>query len=311
MTSPGKLFLLLLLLFALAFTAAYYSYPQPQPVNSTQGLSIPASKNFQVEPGLGRNMFGIPLRPEARKLWLEIEDHYKREVREELTSDLGYSYYAGLASVDPDGTPAVKLRNDDRPTEERIVHELYHLKLYADGYPVIRIEYPPRRPTEKQQARIRFLISEVYNTIEHWMFYPEMRKMGLVPDGSVRSTAELILEGDDQEDTPGVTRGDMLALDYFEAALLLDDTQLFARLENQYNVKRWTEALQKGRDMAGIVSSSSPSTPEGAVRTLMRCLEILDRSGNGYELTRWETEKRGSHTLRRIYIKVAPRSKRQ
>jgi hypothetical protein len=301
-----------LLLLLLLSSACSQIQPAARSEDGLQKIAPPLLREVRVDPRLGRNMFGVDLRPEARILWAEIEGHYGRPVRELLIDDLAYSYYAGLASVDPDGTPVVQLTNTEPVTEERIVHELHHLKLYADGFPVIRIEYPAAWNGERQQARVRFLIAQIYDTIEHWIFYPRMREMGLMPDDTLKSNVEFNLQGGaEDEDVPGVTRRDSLTIEYFQAALLLSDEQLLRRLTNHYRGKRWDDGLNIGKAMAALVRAARPSTPKEAVTTLMRCLPVIERGINVYELSGWETEKIGEHDRRRVYLKVRSQSKRR
>lgn len=298
-----------LLLLLLLPSACSQIEPSARSEGGLQKIPPPLLREIRVDPRLGRNMFGIDLRGEARMLWAEIEEHYKRPVRELLLDDLGYSYYAGLADVDPDGTPVVKLRSTNRVTEEIIVHELYHLKFYAEGYPVIRLEYPTAWKEEREQARVRFIVAQIYDTIEHRIFYPRMRAMGLAPDDTLKSSIEFDLEGDRRgEDVPGLTRREALAIEYFQAALLLGDERLLARLTNHYRSRGWDRALDTGRAMAELVRRSQPSTPNEAVTTLMRCLALMERATNGYEISGWETESIGEHQLRRVYLKVRPLS---
>lgn len=304
---PASLLLLLLLLPS----ACSQIQPSARSEGGLQKIATPLLREIRIDPRLGRNMFGIDLRSEARILWAQVEGHYGRPVRELLIDDLGYSYYAGVASVDPDGTPVVQLINTEPVTEEIIVHELYHLKLYAEGYPVIRIEYPADWNEEKEQARVRFIIAQLYDTIEHRIFYPRMREMGLAPDDTLKRNVELTLRGEaEEEDVPGLTRRDALAIEYFKAALLMEDEPLLERLTNHYRGRRWDEALNIGSGMAELVKRAQPSTPDGAVTTLLRCLAVIERSVNAYELYGWETEKIGQHDRRRVYLKVTPRTKR-
>ena len=270
-------------------------------------------REVRVDPRLGRKLFDVDLRSDARILWAQVEEHYGRQVRELKIDDLGYTYYGGLASVDPDGTPVIEVTNTDPVTEEKIVHELYHLKLYTEGFLVIRIDYPKEWEIEKEQPRVRFIVAQVYDTIEHWIFYPRMREMGLVPDDVLRSNADRMVYISDvvDEDVPGLTRGDALAIEYFKAALLLSDERLLKLLTEHYRRRGWNDALRRGTMMAEMVKEARPSTPEEVVNTLLRCLSVIERGQHAYKLAGWETELRGDHKLRRIYLKVTSEPKKK
>jgi hypothetical protein len=295
--SPSRVSATLLILIA--------SIPACGPQPGIKG----ANENTHATTPNNRRMFGVELRPQAAALLAEIEEHYRKQVRAESKDKLEHSYYAGIASVDTGGTPVIELSNYAPPTEERIVHELFHLKLYAEDFPVIRIEYPSNwREGSRKQAHVRYLVSQIYDTIEHWIFYPRMREMGISPDEVLKRNVELDLEEDpaSAERIAGVPERDYLTIYYFKAAVLLSDENLFERLTDLYSRKRWYEPLAVGRIMADRVTASKPASPDEAISVLLRCLEVIQRDSNSFEITKRETEQRGDHTLRRLYLKVVP-----
>jgi hypothetical protein len=252
-----------------------------------------------------RKLFGVELHPKARELLAEVEKHYGKRVRAEVNSNLDYSYYAALSSVDADGTPSIRMDADVPPTEATIVHELTHIKLYSKGFPVIRLNYPSNWTTDKQQAHVRYIVAMVYDAIIHSIIYPQVRAMELKPDESLHSQMELIM-ADQFENYPGVPRQDVRTIFYLNAALLLEDREFFERVTDAYITRHWYESVAIGRVIADMIAAAKPSTPEEAVFVLLRCLEVIQHEINGFELDYWETEKRGEHSLRRAVIKVIP-----
>lgn len=252
-----------------------------------------------------RQLFGVQLRPQARQLLAEIEKHYGKRVREEVRSNLDYSYYAALSSVDADGTPSIRMDRDVPATEATIVHELLHIKLYAKGFPVIRLNYPRSWNTDRQQAHVRYIVAMVYDAIIHTIIYPQVREMGLKPEEALPSQLDLIM-ADQFADYPGVPRLDVRTIYYFNAALLLDDREFFERVTDAYITRHWYESVAIGRVLADMVTAAKPSTPEEVIFVLLRCLAVMQHDVNNYELDYWETEKRGEHSLRRAVIKVIP-----
>ncbi len=252
-----------------------------------------------------RQMFGVQLRPQARALVTEIEKHYGKRVREETRDNLDYSYYAALSSIDADGTPSIRMDADVPPTEATIVHELWHIKLYSKGFPVIRLNYPHSWNTERQQAHVRYIVAMIYDAIIHTIIYPQVREMGLKPEESLPSQLDLIM-ADQFEDYAGVPRPDVRTIYYFNAALLLDDREFFERVTDAYITRHWYESVAIGRVLSDMVTAAKPSTPEEVVFVLLRCLAVMQHGVNNYELDNWETEKRGDHSLRRAVIKVIP-----
>lgn len=252
-----------------------------------------------------RQLFGVDLQPPSRALLSEIEKHYGKQLREDVKSNLDYSYYAALASVDADGTPSIRMDSDIPATESTIVHELLHIKLYSKGFPVIRLNYPQSLSTERQQAHVRYIVAMLYDAIIHTIIYPQAREMGLKPQESLHSQLDLIM-ADQFEDYANVPRQDVRTIYYLNAALLLEDRELFERVTDAYIRRHWYESVAIGRVLADMVAAAKPSTPEEVVFVLLRCLEVIQHEINNFELDAWQNEKRGEHILRRAVIKVIP-----
>ena len=277
------------------------------------GLSVACNRDSQTnataaKPGEDlppRQLFGVELQPQARALLAEIEQPYGKRLREDVKSNLDYSYYAALASVDSDGTPSIRMDSDIPATESTIVHELLHIKLYSKGFPVIRLNYPQSLSTERQQAHVRYIVAMLYDAIIHTIIYPQAREMGLKPQESLHSQLDLIM-ADQFEDYAGVPRQDVRTIYYLNAALLLDDRELFERVTDAYIRRHWYESVAIGRVLADMVAAAKPSTPEEVVFVLLRCLEVIQHEINNFELEAWQNEKRGEHILRRAVIKVIP-----
>lgn len=255
-----------------------------------------------------RQLFGVELQPPSRALLAEIEKHYGKRLREDVKSNLDYSYYAALASVDADGTPSIRMDSDIPATESTIVHELLHIKLYSKGFPVIRLNYPQSLSTERQQAHVRYIVAMLYDAIIHTIIYPQAREMGLKPQESLHSQLDLIM-ADQFEDYTNVPRQDVRTIYYLNAALLLDDRELFERVTDAYIRRHWYESVAIGRVLADMVAAAKPSTPEEVVFVLLRCLEVIQHEINNFELDAWQNEKRGEHILRRAVIKVIPQER--
>lgn len=256
-----------------------------------------------------RQLFGVELHPQSRALLAEIEKHYGKRLREEVKSNLDYSYYAALSSVDSDGTPSIRMDSDVPATEATIVHELLHIKLYSKGFPVIRLDYPQSLNTERQQAQVRYIVAMIYDAIIHSIIYPQAHEMGLKPEESLHSQLDLIM-ADQFEDYAGVPRQDVRTIYYLNAALLLDDRELFERVTDAYIRRHWYESVAIGRVLADMVAAAKPSTPEEVVFVLLRCLEVIQHEINNFELEAWQNEKRGEHILRRAVIRVIPQQGR-
>jgi hypothetical protein len=97
---------------------------------SSQALVSQETATLQV-----REVGGVKLRPAAVELLDAVERLCGKPVSVVFRNDLregilGYSY------TKEDGTPTMIIVSGSGQTEENVVHELYHLKMLAEGYPL-------------------------------------------------------------------------------------------------------------------------------------------------------------------------------
>ncbi len=118
--------------------------------------------------------FGLELSPQTLKLWNEVEEYYGKAIQER-TLDFTKSGY-GQSGIDADGTPWISLSPPGR-SEEKVIHELMHLKLKSLGFPAVYFVSPNVSPEFLGWATLT-----IKDSIEHWIFYPAIRKMGFKPD---------------------------------------------------------------------------------------------------------------------------------
>jgi hypothetical protein len=70
-----------------------------------------------------------------------------------------------------DGTPVVFLNPNRFVTKETIVHELFHLKMIAEGSPHITFSMPIGSK-EVEKAKLSSLFGHLRSPIQHSMFFP-------------------------------------------------------------------------------------------------------------------------------------------
>ena len=83
--------------------------------------------------------------------------------------------------ITPDGTPTIKCHQAHGDlNEEIIVHQLAHLKLKAAGFPTIEFNGIERNLSQ-------WIDDDLYDSIQHWIMYPHLRKLGYSPDAARKS----------------------------------------------------------------------------------------------------------------------------
>ena len=121
-------------------------------------------------------MFGIKLRPEAVKLREDVERFFGTPILEERRSDPKSRYYAG-AGFAPSGAPQITLFREVTD-EASVVHELLHLKLIAEGFPFLKFTLPIEFINVPTTRFLQIVQSHIDDTLQHRLFFPEMRRMG-------------------------------------------------------------------------------------------------------------------------------------
>lgn len=239
--------------------------------------------------GLGaeRKLFGVLLRPGVVKLVKEVERKYGKKVREAPNSNLDLIAHAA-AAWDTDGTPVIKIKSGITPTEAIIVHELFHLK-----YQYATIEFVPYDGwgTPDNEAYIQFILTHLYSSIQHWMFFPKMLKMGLNPETEVREGFEQLIRQNYLPDFKGMHTGEIRTLLYFKAVMNINDRTMLARINQWYKNNGWNAELNVGRQLERIITKAKPQTVDDAVRVFVKCLEYIQRP-NAHFKFRERTVKR-------------------
>lgn len=153
-----------------------------------------------------RQLFGIELSLPARRLLAEVEQSYGKHVRDEVainweTVQLGYSFVAD------DGTPVIQINDNLERKEEVIVHELFHLKQRAKGFYMINFVFSSGAAYYKYAAYCKLLLMLLHEPLQHWIFYPEMRKAGFDPSAVLKADFERAREAGQLADLQaGTTR---------------------------------------------------------------------------------------------------------
>lgn len=200
-----------------------------------------ASSGSQLDSGQtaaihGRELAGVKLRLAAAELLGAVERLHRKPVLVVFRDDFqegiqGYTFTSG------DGTPIIGIVPGKGQNEENIVHELFHLKMLAKGYPLFDFEMPEaeRLAHGEFYLNIRTLI---YDPIAQSLFYPKMRQMGLNPDVNTREQLQKNRLLTEQPSAPKASQ-EWLATYFMKVSIETRDPDIRAELERWYKEKAW------------------------------------------------------------------------
>jgi len=241
-----------------------------------------------------REVFGVRLRPAAVSLLKEVEKLYGKPVKGEEYELVGFH---GRTRIDEDGTPVIVLNRSTGKTEETIVHELFHLKMIGEGSPTISFTLPAAT-SEYQQERILWMERQLRGAIQHWMFYPQMKRMGLKPDRDLNAEVQQVLAGSlGKELTVDKTRFELPVL-YARIWLESGDSELKDRFVNWSESKMETLSLERAQQMIDHVTKAQPRTPDEEVEVFLHCLNYLYEGSGSFVAETWGYKPKGGFRLR-------------
>lgn len=232
----------------------------------------------------------VPLRRSSVALLRSVEKGFGTSVRFEEVGGWELSRY-GESSVEPDGTIVVRLNAHSGKTEATVVHELWHLKLKLSGFPLgIRYRFPEGRGTDANKQYMQWIGLHLRDPIEHYIFYPKMRKMGIEPDRELKGELLDAMKNDRFPNlVPGPNEGTARALYFLKARLQLEpDRVLLAKLSAWYTKQGWEADRVVGERIAGYVTQSSLDTEEQEINVFLRCINDLLKSSARFVLHDWE-----------------------
>lgn len=260
---------LTILIFTTFFTHAY-----PQVRTDNQSLARVSPEHFL------NGDFRERLRPRAKELLDYVERAYGKEVRVKVMK--GWDrHIIGESWLGEDGVPEIRLNASTGCTEVCFVHELFHLKLKAGGYPAILLR---SELTGSERAYYENAARLVREALQHRAFYPEMRSMGLAPEAMERDALKQIVRDDRDEGVKVAPDEISMALYYFRACLEVEDRELISELEELYEKRQLVWALETGKRLVRLAGESGPQTPEEEIALLIRCLNILFFDKVGFEV---------------------------
>jgi hypothetical protein len=213
---------------------------------------------------------------------------------------------SGNSKVGDDGTPIIRINPTHGQKIDVIVHELYHFKLRARGYPVLFWLFPQYMDTEANRAAFNQLTEQLYDPILHYIFYSEVRAWGINPGETLEKRTIQALEDNTLATTFTNMDKKAIGLYYFKIRLEVNDPALFQRLMELLERKQKQSGIEFGKKLTQIVINANPRSPGAAIKTLVDCLNTFYEGSFHFKQHPWTSRQLGKHTQQIVPIEMEP-----
>lgn len=230
-----------------------------------------------------RTLGGLELRDLAAELLLEVESIYGRSVRvREAAQDEVYAetQLRAAATVTSNGDPEIITYPGYPLSEEAIVHELFHLK---GPLPTTKFSFQLDPNLNLDFQVLDQLRNTLVDPIEHQLFFPKMREMGLAPEERMRTHLAHVLSGADLAEVPQLLAKWYRPLYYFGVALEIGSAVPIGRLRRYYTKRSWDRDLHIGKRMVDAVKDTRGDL-DSILIGVIKCLNIFYEGRASFEL---------------------------
>jgi hypothetical protein len=227
-------------------------------------------------------------RPQTTALVAAVEEMYAKSVVFECQA-LSPNH-GGNSTILQDGTPKVVVNVNHPHKEEIIVHELLHLVLRKEGYPLfLRTSPLPDWVDEKYFGE---LLTEVNEAVLHRVIFHRMQSLGFRPSLAVLPLLAFTASADYLDRFP--EHGAMVL--YMRAVLESDDPTIQVLYVERYQKNGWVEQRRHGQDLADYLRLWADFTKAQVGEKFIGCLNRLFKSHLVFVGGDWVArEKRGDH----------------
>lgn len=238
-------------------------------------------------------------RPETKTLLASVQEMYMKSVVFEC---LALSpNHGGNSTVLEDGTAKVIVNVNLPHREEIIVHELLHLVLRKEGFPLFR--RTSTLPDWVDGKYFEELLTEANDAVLHRIIFHRMQALGFRPSLAVLPLFAFTVSVDHLDKFP--KHGAVMS--YMRALLESDDPEIQARYIERYQKLGWGEQLQHGQELADYLRPWQDFTKEQVGEKFIGCLNRLFRSYLVFVGEDWiPREKRGDHVDQIMKYRVEP-----
>jgi hypothetical protein len=232
----------------------------------------------------GKLFLGIKLRAEVQALADEVEGKTKRKISAHYTEFTGENeFMLGSSFIHTDGTPyltvSINLKAQPKKVEAIVAHELLHLRLRANDYPVFLFDAKVKTRRGLAQDVEQSNVNDLTSLIEHRVFKSEMERFGLnealnLAGDTARSAAARRNEADSQAD----------AINFARAILEYQNPTDIEFLRRIYQQNKWQQSLKIGQEIAAIIRSARLDSPAATAATFKLCAAKLYPSPRPFRL---------------------------
>ena len=215
------------------------------------------------------DFLGVKMRSEVQAIIKEIEVKTNRKIYREFVRQ--EAFHLGSSFIDEDGLPVVlidfNLEKDEKKLEAVIVHELLHLQLIVNNFPIFL--FSPTVKTAKGRAIDveQENVNDLKNLIDHRVFQSDMEKLGL--DKHINLAGDAATQAKKMK---GQADGQTEVVNYVRAMLEYQNARDVLTLQKIYEANGWTNSLKTGREIAALISSTKLQTPKDVEAVFLRCL---------------------------------------
>jgi len=229
------------------------------------------------------------------KLCTQVENIYKRKLSiYEVKSNkfLGHS--------NPDKF-LIEINKNVKYKDVLIAHELFHLKLKKEGYAKKYQFIPSEKLVKREEIRLtKHVYPLLRQPILHFIFYPKMKKLGLIPNVNIEEQIRKEISED-----RFINKNyyfEINVLYYMKYLLEVNNELLLSKINTIYEEQKLTNEIHLGQELANIIIESKPRTPLEEVATFVKCINQLYKKKYKFSLQEIISTENGE-TVARIKFK--------
>ena len=253
---------------------------------------------------------GVNLRPEIKTFVAEIEKKTGKKIQVNYGEfDGDDNTMLGSSFINDSGIPVVNIRYDlkrqPKKLEAVMTHELLHLHLRVRGFPVFLWSPGVKTARGLAQDVEQSNVNDLLSLIEHQIFKAEMEKSGLdqfvnLAGDTAAAARRNKVRANSESDSLNYARA---LLEYAKPADIEDVRKIYA-------ANGWNISLQKGREIAGIISGSKLQMPKDVETVFLKCLLKLYPPPRPTSTFRLSVDPKNKF-YRRMIISISPQAARK
>jgi hypothetical protein len=235
----------------------------------------------------------------------EVERKYGKKVKYEISEEVDERSFGGV-EVDGTGIPTIKLSKKGL-NEITIAHELMHLVLRKEGYPIIGWILPKGKNTAENLEYLKWVRGKLFDPIIHAVVLNRrLRSIGFDESESLVKEWESVLKEDRLSYVSGPNKGKALTLEYFRMVLEIKDDNIREKVTKYYKKKGWHKEKSLGQILANKIIDIKEMDSKRAVKKFVECLNMLHNGEIEFAVSGYKSKNYGEHVDKIAIIKVEP-----